>query len=185
MSSNPQQLMSSPPSPMVWFLLVESDTGLPYKGTSADKVAVSSPADVADFRKAVKAEYNEPNYLRDIPSSALLVYKNKYSFDKRNTAVEEGKEDPLKSSRSLNGLGKTEEDALIVAVPSSRNSDQSSSESSLARKEPNPKRKQRWIALNEVLEGNAKKSKTIDSTGYCYVSWNEVKTVFNPTNYVQ
>ncbi|KAJ2991791.1 hypothetical protein HDV02_003480 [Globomyces sp. JEL0801] len=112
-----------------------------------------------------------------------------WSSGTRNQSIflgyEDGKEEPLKSSRSIDGLGKTEEDALVVAVPSSRSSDQCSSESSLARKEPNPKRKQRWIALNEVLEGKAKKSKTSDSTGYCYVSWNEVKTVFNPTNYVQ
>jgi hypothetical protein len=94
---------------------------------------------------------------------------------------------PLKSSRSLDGLGKTEEeeDMLVVVVPSSRSSSRSTSESSLTGKEPNPKRKQRWIELNEILEGNAKKSKTNDSTAYSYVTWNQVKTVFNPTNYVQ
>jgi hypothetical protein len=46
--------MSSPPSPLVWFLLLDSATGEPYKETSADKVSVSSSADVADFRDAVK-----------------------------------------------------------------------------------------------------------------------------------
>jgi hypothetical protein len=74
---------------------------------------------------------------------------------------------------------------LVVVVPSSRSSSRSTSESSLTGKEPNPKRKQRWIELNEILEGNAKKSKTNDSTAYSYVTWNQVKTVFNPTNYVQ
>jgi hypothetical protein len=76
--SNPQQQqssssMSSPPSRLVWFLLLDSATGLPYKGTTADKVAVSSSADVADFRKAVQLEYDKPNYLKDIPSGALLL----------------------------------------------------------------------------------------------------------------
>ncbi|KAJ2991792.1 hypothetical protein HDV02_003481 [Globomyces sp. JEL0801] len=72
MSSNPQQLMSSPPSHMVLFLLVDSDTGLPYKGTSADKVAVSSPADViAQFRKAVKAESGKTSAVRFIECGAV------------------------------------------------------------------------------------------------------------------
>ena len=87
MSSDQQQLQSSisPPS-FVWFFLLDSATGEPYKGTSAAKVSVSSSAYVADFRDAVKARYDQPNYLREIPSSALLVYKNKAAFDKRNTA---------------------------------------------------------------------------------------------------
>jgi hypothetical protein len=66
-------------------MLYDSDTGLPYKGTSASKVSVSSFADVDDLRDAVKAKYDQPNYLKDIPAGALLVYKNKAAFDKRNS----------------------------------------------------------------------------------------------------
>ena len=75
--------MSSPPSPpppLVWFLLLDSATGEPYKATSAAKVSVSTSADVDDFRDAVQLKYDKPNYLKDIPSSALLVYKNKAAF---------------------------------------------------------------------------------------------------------
>ena len=160
--------------PRVWFQLLDSASGEPYKQTTADKVSVSSSADVADFRDAVKAKHS--NKLSTFDAADLLVYKNKAAF------VDE-KEKPLKSSHPLYALGKTEEenDMIVVVVPSSR----STSESSLTGKEPNPKRKQRWIELNKVLEGNAKKSKTNDSTAYSYVSWNQVKTVFNPTNYVQ
>ena len=72
-------------SPLVWFLLLESTTGRPYKGTSADKVSAA----VTDFRDAVQLKYDKPNYyLRDIPSNTLLVYKKKTTFDKRN--VDEG-----------------------------------------------------------------------------------------------
>jgi hypothetical protein len=185
MTSNPQQQQSSSmssalTSPFVWFLLLESATGKPYKGTSADKVAVSSPADVADFRKAVKAEHS--NKLSSFDAADLLVYQNKAAFDKRNAAVDEGMEEPLEEDSFINGYGASKKEALVVVVPSSR---RSTSESSLVGKEPNPKRKQRWIELNEILEGNAKKSKTNDSTTYSYVTWNQVKTVFNPTNYVQ
>jgi len=183
-ATNPQQHFMSSPSSFVWFKLYDSATGEPYKGTTADKVAVSSSADVADFRDAVQLKYDKPNYLKDIPSSALLVYKNKAAFDKRNPAVDEEKEEPLDPTESLGLLG-SKEDMLVVVVPSSRSSSRSTSESSLTGKEPNPKRKQRWIELNEILEGNAKKSKTNDSTAYSYVTWNQVKTVFNPTNYVQ
>lgn len=69
-------------SPLVWFLLVDSATGQPYKGTTADKVAVSSTADVADFRDAVKAKYS--NKLSSVDAGELLVYENKTAFDKRN-----------------------------------------------------------------------------------------------------
>jgi hypothetical protein len=55
-----------------------------------------------------------------LDSADLLVYKNKDAFDKRkNAADDEAKEEPLKSSRTLEGLGGTEEEALIVVVPSS------------------------------------------------------------------
>jgi hypothetical protein len=83
MASNPQQQsssMSSPPSPLVWFQLFDSATGEPYKKTTADKVSVSSSADVADFRKAVQAE--NASILIGITSSQLLVYKNKAAYDK-------------------------------------------------------------------------------------------------------
>ena len=179
--------MSSSPFPVVWFLLLDSASGLAHKGTSADKVAVSSSADVADFRDAVieKFDKQKSSVLTGFASSQLDVYKNKAAFDKRNAAVDNGKEEPLEEDSLIDGLGTSKKEALIVVVPSSRSSSRSTSESSLTGKEPNPKRKQRWIELNEILEGNAKKSKTNDSTAYSYVTWNQVKTVFNPTNYVQ
>ena len=109
-------------SPLVWFQLLDSATGEPYKGTTAEKVAVSSTADVADFREAVieKFDKQKSSLLTGFASSQLLVYKNKAAFDKRNSAADEGKKEPLKSSRLLDGLGKTEEDKdmLVVAVPS-------------------------------------------------------------------
>jgi hypothetical protein len=111
MASNPQQQqsssMSSPPSPLVWFLLLDAATGNPYKGTSADKVAVSSSADVADFRKAVKAENS--TILTDFVSSQLFVYKNSTAFL--------GKEEPLEEDSLVGDLGKSKKEALIVVVP--------------------------------------------------------------------
>jgi hypothetical protein len=181
--------MSSPaPSPLIWFLLVDSVTGQPYKGTTADKVSIASTADVADFRDAVKKkdkDDGDAGVLNPFKSSQLLVYKNKASFDKRNAAADEGKEEPLKSSHHMDGLGETEEEALIVVVPSSESISQSASEFSTAIKQPHPKRKQRWIELNAILEGNSKKSKMNDSMAYSNVTWNQVKSVFNPTTYVQ
>ena len=121
MSFNQQQQqqssMSTPPSPLIWFLLFDSATGKPYKGTSATKVKVHSLADIDDLRDAVKAKC--PNKLSSVDSGDLLVYKTKAAFDKRNAAVDEGNEEPLKSSLSLDGLGTTEEEALVVVVPSS------------------------------------------------------------------
>ena len=91
MASNPQQQLPSA-SPLIWFLLVDSTTGEPYKGTSADKVSVSSSSDVADFRDAVKKKDKDDGdaaILTICKSSQLLVYKNKTAFGNRNSALEE------------------------------------------------------------------------------------------------
>ena len=111
-------MLTPPPSLFIWFLLFDSVTGEPYKGTTAEKVCVSTSADVADFRDAVQLKYDKPNYLKEIPSGALLVYKNKTAFEKRNAAVDEGKEAPLKEDSPIDGLGLSKKDALIVVVPS-------------------------------------------------------------------
>ena len=118
MSSNLQQSSSTtshPPSPLVWFLLLDSETGEPYKNTTTDYVSHPPGAVVAEFRDAVRSK--NPNKLASVDASDLLVYKNKAAFYNRSAAVEERKEEPLKSSRILDGLGETEEDALVVAVP--------------------------------------------------------------------
>jgi hypothetical protein len=102
-------------SSLIWFLLLDSATGEPYKGTSASKVPVSSSADVDDFRKAVLEDNSA--ILTGIARSQLLVYKNKAAFDKRNAAVDDGKEEPLDPTESLGLLG-SKEDMFVVAVPS-------------------------------------------------------------------
>ena len=202
---NPQQQQSSsmsPSSPLVWYLLLDSHTGEPYKETCVDCVSLSPACVIDQFRDAVKAKHS--NKLSSFDADDLLVYRNKTAFVGR-------KEEPLDPTESLGLLG-IKDDMIVVAVPSSRSSSRSSSESSLtgeepnpernqrwielnqtlegnAKKsktnEPNPKRKQRWIELNEILEGNARESETNDSTSYSSVTWNQVRTVFNPRKYVQ
>jgi hypothetical protein len=93
----------------VWFLLVDSTNGQPYRGSSSDRISISSSAGVVDFRKGVKTEYKESNLLTDIASSQLVVYKNRAAFDANEAS--------LKSSFPLHGLGTTEDDAIIVVVP--------------------------------------------------------------------
>jgi hypothetical protein len=97
---------------------VDSATGQPYKDTSVSSVLRSSlvvPV-VDQFRDAVQLKYDKPNYLKDIPSGALLVYKNKAAFDKRNAVVDDEKEKPLEEDSLLNGLGKSKKEALVVAI---------------------------------------------------------------------
>ena len=72
---------------MFWFYLYDYGTGLPYKGTTADYVNLPPSADIAQFRKAVKAEYSD-SHLKGISPSDLLVFKDKHSFDQRDAAVE-------------------------------------------------------------------------------------------------
>jgi hypothetical protein len=101
------------PASHIWFMLLESATGEPYKRTNADKVSVAASADVADFRDAAHRKHT--NKLSSFDAADLLVYRNRTAFDKRN--ADDGKEEPLKSSCNVVGLGETEEEALVVVVP--------------------------------------------------------------------
>ena len=76
--------MSSTDQSNIWFHLYDYGTGKPYKGTTADYVTIPSSAVIAQFRKAVKAEYSD-SHLKGISPSDLLVFQNKQSFDKRNS----------------------------------------------------------------------------------------------------
>ncbi len=104
--------MSSIPR-FFWLQLVDSSSGHPFMGSSADKVSLPDGSDVADIRDAAKAK-NSP-ILSGITAAQLRVYKNKASFDKRNDG--EGKEDPLEEDSLLDGLGMSKKEALIVVVP--------------------------------------------------------------------
>ena len=116
MSSNLQQSSSTshPPSPLVWFLLLDSETGEPYKNTTTDYVLHPPGAVVAEFRKLVHRENSA--ILPGIAPSQLLVYKNKAAFDSRSAAENERKVDPLDPTQSVHGLG-SKEDMLVVTVP--------------------------------------------------------------------
>ena len=174
-----------------WFLLLDSATGQPYKGTMADFVSLPPGAVVAEFRKLVHHENS--NKLASADASDLLVYKNKAAFDNRRATKNEGKVDALDPTQSVDGLGSME-DMLVVVVPSSSSNTSSSTpdrksttESCLAREEPSLQRKQRWMEINKILEGNAKKLRANDneSTSYSSITWNQVKSIFDPTPYVQ
>ena len=74
---------------LIWFHLYDYGTGMPYKGTSATSVLRSSlvvPI-IDQFRDAVKVKYDQPGYLKEVPSGTLKVFKNKDSFDKREADV--------------------------------------------------------------------------------------------------
>jgi hypothetical protein len=86
MSKSKKQKSSSKKESKIWFHLYDSVNGLPYKGTTADYVSLPSSADIAQFRKAVKAECS--NKLSSIDANDLLVFQNKQSFDKRDDDVE-------------------------------------------------------------------------------------------------
>jgi len=163
---------------LVWYCLFDSSTGQPFLGTTADKVSVSISADVADFRDAVHTK--NLSILTGIVASQLLVYKNKADFDKRDS-VDQEKEGPLDPTEPISFLG-IKDDMIIVSVTPYRGS---SPESRLIGKEPNPTRKQRWRELNDILERNSKSARTNDSSAYSSITWNQVKSVFNPTKYVQ
>ncbi|KAI3631251.1 hypothetical protein MIR68_010741 [Amoeboaphelidium protococcarum] len=103
-------------SPLVWFFLLDSATGQPYKGARSSSVYLLPGSFIAQFKSAVKAKYS--NNLSSVDVADLLVYKNKAAFDKRNAAGDDGKEMPLEEDFLIDGLGKSKNEALVVAVPS-------------------------------------------------------------------
>jgi hypothetical protein len=114
-SSPPFNSPSSQPR-LIWFQLIVSATGKPYKAATVSSVSLPSDFVIDQFRDAVQIKWNKPGYLKDIPAGALIVYKNKAAFDKRNDA--EGKEEPLEEDSQISDLGKSKKEALIVVVPS-------------------------------------------------------------------
>ena len=72
--------------PLIWFHLYDSETGLPYKGTTATSVSLPPSAVIDKFRDAVKVKCS--NKLSSIDSDDLLVFKNKRLFDMRDATVE-------------------------------------------------------------------------------------------------
>ena len=105
-------------SQLIWFLLIDSDSGLPYKGTSAENVSVACSADISDFRKAVKDKLSDE--LSSVDAADLFVYNNKAASDNiYAAAVDERIEVPLEEDFLVYGLGMAKNEALIVIVPSS------------------------------------------------------------------
>ncbi len=107
-----------PPSPLVWFLLLDSETGKPYKNSSASSIErrlITVPV-IDQFRDAVLSKNS--NKLAIVDASDLLIYRNIAAFDRRNNdaANKEEKEEPLDPTESVDGLG-SQEDMLVVAVP--------------------------------------------------------------------
>ncbi|KAL7474436.1 hypothetical protein ACHAW6_000410, partial [Cyclotella cf. meneghiniana] len=106
-------------STLFWYQLVDSATGQSYKGAIVNAVSLPPNAVVLQFRDAVHVKNS--NKLTGRDATDLIVFKNKAAFGRRNNAEGDGKEQPLKSSRNLHGLGESEEEALFVVVPSTRN----------------------------------------------------------------
>ena len=101
--------MSSTTGRRVWANLWDS-SGAGYKGASADFVRLPDDAIVAEIRDGIHAK--NLNKLGSVDSSDLKVYRDAAHFHARDT------EGPLKSSGGMDGLGQSEEMALIVLVPS-------------------------------------------------------------------
>ncbi|KAI3630238.1 hypothetical protein MIR68_011673 [Amoeboaphelidium protococcarum] len=113
MSSNQQRM---------WYFLVQAD-GTPFSNSTADKVYVKSTDDIADLRKAVKAE--NAAILPNVDSSDLKVFRSKADL----TGLPLGEETPVSD---LGEAGKKKKSALLILVPDSRVSSRSSSETSVA-----------------------------------------------------
>ena len=99
---------------LIWFHLYDAHTEKPVRGSSATIVDLPCSYSFQNLRYAIRDEYFY-SHLKGMDVSKFKIFKNKNAFDKRN--LNEGKEEPLKSSELLDRLGETKEDALIVLAP--------------------------------------------------------------------
>ena len=166
----------------MWCLLLDV-AGRPYNGTSAACVSLPAGSAIAQLKDAVKGVHS--NKLSCYDAADLLVYRNRADFEKRNTTIDDKENTPMGPTELCESLG-SKEDMIVVVVPSpTRTSSGNSPVSSLTGEKPNPKRRQRWTELNKNLQGIVRPYKTSDSTAHPCVTWNQVESVFNPTNSIQ
>ncbi|GMF42778.1 unnamed protein product [Phytophthora lilii] len=152
-----------------WFQLVGEDG---KDLTSATSVAVDVE-DVDTLRKAVKVEC--PNALANVDAANLTV------FDANGVALP-------KSWSSVKEYGNDGENALIVQVPMKEQKVEAEVAEERPGSQPHPNRLKRWADLNEVLDRNKKAKLNYDgesSTGYSYVSYNDVEKFLRATSYKQ
>jgi hypothetical protein len=96
---------------------------------------------------------------------------------------------PLEEDLLIGTRGGSKKDALIVEVPvpAQQNMERDVT-AGRPEPQPHPTRLKRWADLNEVLDRN-KKAKLNEylgtSTGYCYVSYNDVEKILRATSYEQ
>ncbi|KAI3631272.1 hypothetical protein MIR68_010762 [Amoeboaphelidium protococcarum] len=138
----------------IWYSLVQAD-GTPFSNSTADKVYVKSTDDIADLRKAIKAE-NE-NKLAKVDSSDLKVFKNQAELSG----------EPLDEEILITDLeeaGKKKMSALLVLIPESHVSSRLSPDTSLA----STAKRQRLDELSSRLKSfvNAKLIDQCISSGY-------------------
>ncbi len=93
--------------PPVWFQLVGADRR-PFKGIRVNSSRLSRSSSIVEFCKAVKAEYDQPSFLKDIPPAMLNVFENEAALETNN---------PLRGSTIIEKFGLSENDPFMVLVP--------------------------------------------------------------------
>ncbi|KAI9101230.1 hypothetical protein DFS34DRAFT_676757 [Phlyctochytrium arcticum] len=133
---------------------------------------------VDDLRKEVKKEC--PRHLADYDPVDLKVYANEAALD-ADIAANKNLEG-LKPGTKVGTLQTDDDNPLLIVVPPPPVSPLSSlSPLSSEERHLSKNRKRRWDALNKIINKNKKVKENPDgtlTTGYSYVSWNDVEEVF-------
>jgi hypothetical protein len=138
-----------------------------------------SPQHCAAELKAVEKEIKELNEkILEVSSKDPLTEGDKRKLDKLESQLSDLKKDKEYWQTELRNA----QQSTLSKTTERRESDSSASSTG---KPPHPDRKRRWDKLNEILAANKKKNKTTATTGYSYVTWNDVKSVFPIVDYVQ
>lgn len=91
----------------VCYVLLNSN-GDPFKKSKPCLLSLSSESCIGDFKKAVKADWNEPGYLHDTPHGMLEVFADYVSFESKTS---------LSIMSKIGDFGLLEDKPLVVVVP--------------------------------------------------------------------
>jgi hypothetical protein len=106
----------------VWFQLVDAATRGAYADTQAASVSSDGVSDIDDLRGAIRGKYHreEPDILKGVIADQLRVYADRKAYDAKKNALDE--------DSPIGTLGRSKKKALVVEVPTERESDVSAVE---------------------------------------------------------
>lgn len=153
---------------LVWYQLVNTD-GSAYMDTVPTTLDVPQGYIMNQF---VRKLCREDPVILGMGASQLKLYADSDALRTKNL---------LSGSLKIAHYNDSEASPILVVVPKNKRDNRLFEP--VSQHEPTPSRKQRWMKLNQILQSNGNMKN--GSTGYSSVTWPQVKSIFNPSQYEQ